>query len=120
MLLRIAAVMVVTPFYILPVIIVTFLAGWISQIYMRAQLSIKREMSNARAPVLAHFGSAVAGIGTSFYFPPCVTQAKSMFTVSIRAYGAQEMFKLESCSRMDRYNRAGFAYDALSRYGTLY
>ena len=120
MLLRIAAVMIVTPFYILPVIIVTFLAGWISQIYMRAQLSIKREMSNARAPVLAHFGSAVAGIGTSFYFPPCVTQAKSLFTVSIRAYGAQEMFKSESCSRMDRYNRAGFAYDALSRYGTLH
>ena len=73
MLLRIAAVMIVTPFYIFPVIVVSFLAGWISQIYMRAQLSIKREMSNASAPVLAHFGSAIAGIGTSLIHLSSVT-----------------------------------------------
>ncbi|KAH9921468.1 P-loop containing nucleoside triphosphate hydrolase protein [Fomitopsis serialis] len=39
-------------------------------VYMKAQLSVKREMSNARAPVLGQFGAAIAA--------------------SIRAYGAQE------------------------------
>ena len=73
MLLRLAAVMLMAPFFILPATIVSFLAGWISQIYMRAQLSIKREMSNARAPVLAHFGSAIAGIGTSLIHLSSVT-----------------------------------------------
>ncbi|KAI1792393.1 P-loop containing nucleoside triphosphate hydrolase protein [Ganoderma leucocontextum] len=101
MLLRVAAIMLMTPIFIVPAIVVAILAGWISQIYMRAQLSVKREMSNARAPVLGHFGSAIAGL------------------VSIRAYGAQEVFKAESCARMDRYNRAGFVYDALSRWITI-
>ncbi|EJF61844.1 P-loop containing nucleoside triphosphate hydrolase protein [Dichomitus squalens LYAD-421 SS1] len=98
MLSRIAAVMLITPMFILPAFVVSVIAGWVSQIYMRAQLSVKREMSNARAPVLAHFGSAIAGI------------------ISVRAYGAQETFKSESCLRMDRYNRAGFVQDALSRW----
>ncbi|KAJ3554167.1 hypothetical protein NP233_g12480 [Leucocoprinus birnbaumii] len=30
--------------------------------YLKAQLSVKREMSNAKAPVLAHFGAAIAGL----------------------------------------------------------
>ncbi|KAM5536848.1 hypothetical protein V8D89_009566 [Ganoderma adspersum] len=101
MLLRVAAVMLITPIFIVPAIVVAILAAWISQMYMRAQLSVKREMSNARAPVMGHFGSAIVGL------------------VSIRAYGAQEAFKAESCARMDKYNRAGFVYDALSRWITI-
>ena len=37
------------------------------------------------------------------------------FSVSIRAYAAQEAFKQESYARMDRYNRAGLTYEALNR-----
>lgn len=33
---------------------------------MKAQLSVKREMSKAKAPVVAHFGAAVEGI-SKFY-----------------------------------------------------
>ncbi|PIL29209.1 ATP-binding cassette transporter [Ganoderma sinense ZZ0214-1] len=101
MLLKVASVMLITPIFIIPAVVVAILAAWVSQMYMRAQLSVKREMSIARAPVVGHFGSAIAGL------------------VSIRAYGAQEAFKAESCTRMDRYNRAGFVYDALSRWITI-
>ncbi|KAF9808291.1 hypothetical protein IEO21_07904 [Rhodonia placenta] len=47
------------------------LGGWIGQLYMKAQLSVKREKSTAQAPVLGLFGAAFAGL------------------VSIRAYGAE-------------------------------
>jgi hypothetical protein len=39
---------------------------WCAQVYIKAQLCVKREMSNARSPVLGHFGAAVAGIGRAF------------------------------------------------------
>lgn len=34
-------------------------------VYMKAQLSVKRELSKAKAPVMAHFGAAVEGISES-------------------------------------------------------
>ena len=63
MLIRIILLTVLVPIFIVPAVLAIALGGWISSIYMRAQLCVKREMSNARAPVLAHFGSAVAGLG---------------------------------------------------------
>ena len=108
------------PIYIVPSFIVAVIGALISQIYMRAQLSVKREMSNAKAPVLGHFGSAIAGLGAGRF--PCPNPGPLFdmslmlrFAVSIRAYGAQEAFKQESYARMDRYNRAGLTYEALNR-----
>ncbi|KAI0767285.1 P-loop containing nucleoside triphosphate hydrolase protein [Fomes fomentarius] len=101
MIVKIAAVVFMLPIFLAAAAIVAALGGWISQIYMRAQLSVKRELSNARAPVLGHFGSAITGL------------------VSIRAYGAQEAFTQESYVRMDRYNRAGLTYEALNRWVTI-
>lgn len=63
MLLKVGAVVFMLPLYIVPTVIVAVLGALISQVYMRAQLSVKREMSNAKAPVLGHFGSAIAGLG---------------------------------------------------------
>lgn len=37
--------------------------GTLGNIYIKAQLSVKRELSKAKAPVVAHFGAAVEGIG---------------------------------------------------------
>lgn len=54
---------VVDSVFIFPGIIVALLGGWCGQIYIKAQLSVKREMSNARSPVLGHFGAAIAGLG---------------------------------------------------------
>lgn len=63
MLIKLAAVTIAAPFYIIPGILLAAAGGYICQVYMKAQLSVKREKSNARAPVLGHFGAAFAGLG---------------------------------------------------------
>lgn len=52
MLVKFSAVVYLTPVFLGPGILVAILGGWCGQIYIAAQLSVKREMSNARAPVL--------------------------------------------------------------------
>ncbi|KAL5534538.1 hypothetical protein ACEPAG_1001 [Sanghuangporus baumii] len=98
LLIRLAAVVYMTPIFILPGIVVGVLGSWLGQIYIKAQLSVKREMSNAKSPVLNHFGAAVAGL------------------VSIRAFGAQDKVKTESLSRIDRYVRSGRTFYNLNRW----
>ncbi|KAJ7852957.1 multidrug resistance-associated ABC transporter [Mycena leptocephala] len=66
-----------------------FILGTLSgKLFMPAQISVKREMSNARSPVLGHFSAAVTGL------------------TSIRAYGCQNAFIQESLRRLDRYSRS--------------
>lgn len=60
---RLAAVVYMSPIFVFPGILVGTLGGWCGQVYMKAQLSVKREMSNAKSPVLSHFGAAIAGLG---------------------------------------------------------
>lgn len=74
---KFAAVVLFTPVFAIPGIAVALAGVWCGQIYIKAQLCVKREMSNARSPVLGHFGAAIAGI------------------VSIRAYRAQDAFRKE-------------------------
>lgn len=62
---RFIAVITFSPIFTVPGFVVFILGGWCGQIYMKAQLSVKREKSNARAPVLGHFGAAIAGLSTS-------------------------------------------------------
>ena len=58
------AVVILSPVFLLPGIAAFMIGALAGQIYIKAQLSVKREMSVAGAPVLSHFGAAVAGIGT--------------------------------------------------------
>jgi ABC-type multidrug transport system fused ATPase/permease subunit len=95
---KFTAVIIMTPIFVVPGFIVATLGGWCGQIYIKAQLSVKREMSNARSPVLGHFGAAIAGL------------------TSIRAYGAQQSFKNESIVRIDRYTRAARTFYNLNRW----
>ncbi|EEB89519.1 hypothetical protein MPER_12372, partial [Moniliophthora perniciosa FA553] len=81
------AVVIFTPAFLGPAILVAVAGGWCGQIYVRSSMPVKRETSNAKAPVLGHFGAAMQGL------------------VSIRAYGAQEAFRQESRARIDRYVR---------------
>lgn len=62
MLIKFASVIIISPTFLVPGIVVSVLGAWCGQMYIKAQLSVKREMSNARAPVLGHFGAAVAGL----------------------------------------------------------
>jgi hypothetical protein len=63
MLFKFGAVVLFSPVFLIPGIGVAILGAWCGQIYIQAQLCVKREMSNARSPVLAHFGAAISGIG---------------------------------------------------------
>ncbi|KAJ3890944.1 hypothetical protein GG344DRAFT_77404 [Lentinula edodes] len=101
MILKYTAVVVITPIFFFPGVAVAFLGAVCGQVYIKAQLSVKREMSNARAPVLGHFGAAIAGL------------------TSIRAYGAQEAFKAESLRRIDKFTRAARTYYNLNRWITI-
>ncbi|KAJ7283178.1 P-loop containing nucleoside triphosphate hydrolase protein [Mycena rebaudengoi] len=63
---RFIAVILYTPIFFVPGLLIGALGGWVGQIYIAAQLPAKRFMSNTRAPVLAHFRAAIAGLGNSF------------------------------------------------------
>lgn len=68
MLMKLAAVVLFTPFFVIPGVLMAVVGGYCGQIYIKAQLSVKREMSVARAPVLGHFGAAMAGLGERINF----------------------------------------------------
>lgn len=81
-LIKLTAIVIFTPAFILPGLLVFIVGGWCGQIYMKAQLSVKRETSNAKAPVVAHFNAAISGLGISCTFlrfrPPALTFFKSL------------------------------------------
>ncbi|KAI0742214.1 hypothetical protein C8Q80DRAFT_1186678 [Daedaleopsis nitida] len=97
-LVRFIAVVSLSPVFIVPGIVVSALGVFCGRVYMKTQLSVKREMSNARAPVLGHFSAAVSGL------------------TSIRAYGAQEQFRKESFRRIDNYVRVRRTFYNLNRW----
>uniref|UniRef100_A0A8H8CG88 P-loop containing nucleoside triphosphate hydrolase protein n=1 Tax=Psilocybe cubensis TaxID=181762 RepID=A0A8H8CG88_PSICU len=87
LLVNLGGVVIFTPSFFLPGMAVAALGLYLGNLYLKASLPVRRERSNARAPVLAHFTAAISGI------------------VSIRAYGAQANFKAESMRRIDLYTR---------------
>ncbi|TFY68446.1 hypothetical protein EVJ58_g1015 [Rhodofomes roseus] len=101
MLMKLVVVAVISPIFLIPGVFIAAVGGWIGEVYMKAQLAVKRERSNAKAPVLGHFGAAFAGL------------------TSIRAYGAQEAFKKESYVRINRYTRATRAFWGLNGWVTI-
>ncbi|KAJ6574692.1 hypothetical protein B0H19DRAFT_1371649 [Mycena capillaripes] len=98
MFIKFVAVILFTPLFFIPGVLVGVLGGWCGQIYIAAQLSVKREMSNAKAPVLGHFGAAIAGL------------------TSIRAYGAQNSIINTSLERIDKYTRTARTFYNLNRW----
>lgn len=64
MIAEMGVVVTVSPAFILPSAVIAALGAWIGQLYMKAQLAVKRERSNAKAPVLGHFGAAFVGLST--------------------------------------------------------
>ncbi|KAG8908974.1 hypothetical protein FRB99_000077 [Tulasnella sp. 403] len=97
-LLRFISVLVYSPIFLFPGLFVTGLGVWLGSIYMHAQLSVKREMSNAKSPLYSHFSASIAGL------------------TSIRAYGAEKAFKEESKKRIDYYSRSARLVYNLNRW----
>ncbi|GJE87804.1 multidrug resistance-associated ABC transporter [Phanerochaete sordida] len=98
MLLKFCAVILVSPTFAGPGVLVFVLGGLLFQIYMKAQLPVKRAMSNDKAPVMGHISAAIDGL------------------VSIRAYGAQDAFRQESYRRLDRLTATSRIYRNLSKW----
>ncbi|KAJ7093000.1 hypothetical protein B0H15DRAFT_972793 [Mycena belliarum] len=92
------AVVFLTPLFSVPGILAAVIGGAVGQVFVKAQLSVKRESSNAKAPVLGHFGAAIAGLS------------------SIRAYGAQGPFIEESLRRINTYTRTARTLSNLDRW----
>jgi hypothetical protein len=63
MLTRLVGVVIFTPIFIVPGVLLAVVGGFCGQLYIKAQLAVKRHMSVAHAPVLGHFGAAIAGMG---------------------------------------------------------
>lgn len=125
---RLIIIVAFAPSFLVPGIALLVIGGLVGQVYIRTQLPVKRydsveclteelfallgliicnlscnifvfrEMSNSRAPVISHFGASINGL------------------VSIRAYGAQELFKNESMERIDKYTRTARPFWNLNRY----
>lgn len=62
---KLGGIVMLTPIFLLPSLLVTAIGAWYGNVYTKGQLSVKREMSNARAPVLANFGAAISGLSKS-------------------------------------------------------
>ena len=62
MVVKIAFVIYYAPTFLLPAVAIALMGGWLGSVYIKAQLSVKREMSNAKSPVLGILGSAIAGL----------------------------------------------------------
>ena len=52
---KFGAVVLLTPVFLIPGILVLVIGAWCGRIYINAQLPVKREMSNAKAPILDQY-----------------------------------------------------------------
>ncbi|KAJ7094121.1 P-loop containing nucleoside triphosphate hydrolase protein [Mycena epipterygia] len=101
LLVRFSAIVFFTPVFFFAGALIGILGAVTGQIYIASQLSVKREMSNVKAPVLAHFGATMAGL------------------TSIRAYGAQDALIQVSINRINRLSRAARPFANLNRWVTV-
>lgn len=63
MIVKIGAVVSYSPVFLPPALVVVSIGIWLGKVYIKAQLSVKREMSNCKAPVLSMIGGAIQGLG---------------------------------------------------------
>lgn len=68
MLVKVVSVVTYTPAFLAPALTIALIGGWLGNMYIKAQLSVKREMSNAKSPVLAILGGAIAGLRESMRY----------------------------------------------------
>jgi ABC-type multidrug transport system fused ATPase/permease subunit len=61
--------------------VVLVLGGFLGFVYLNAQLCVKREMSNAKAPVMSHVATALAGLRESLTDPLRMTPQLSALTM---------------------------------------
>ncbi|KAF7368478.1 Multidrug resistance-associated ABC transporter protein [Mycena venus] len=92
---KLGAVIIYTPIFFFPGVLVGSLGAWVGQVYIAVRVLV----FDIQIPKgLSSFGAAIAGL------------------VSIRAFGAQAKFTSESLARIDIYTRAARNYYNLNRW----
>lgn len=115
MLIKLSAVIFYTPVFIVPAILTALLGATIGQMYIKAQMSVKRELSNAKSPVLSVFGGAMSGLSEFTVRGTWRPYSQHTHLVSIRAYGVQQYFRSQLLEHIDHYIRANRAFNNLQR-----
>lgn len=85
---------------------------------MKAQLPIKRQMSNHRSPIIGQLNAMITGIGEKILYSNAldVSSDALCFSVSIRAYGAEAPFRKENLRHINEYIRPARSYYDCNRY----
>jgi hypothetical protein len=65
MLIKFTAIVLFAPIFAFPGLLIALAGAKVGNIYVKAQLPVKRLMSVSRAPVLEHFGMAIGALGKS-------------------------------------------------------
>ncbi|KAJ3727277.1 P-loop containing nucleoside triphosphate hydrolase protein [Lentinula guzmanii] len=99
--LKLTAIVIFTPLFFVPGVLAVALGYICAQIYLKSQMSVRREMLVAKAPVLGHFGATISGL------------------TSIRAFGAQDMVTERLASRIDKYSSSARIFYNLQRWMAL-
>lgn len=74
------------------------IGGVVGEFYVRAQMDVKRESSNAKSPLYSQFAAAISGI------------------TSIRAYGAETKVQRQLQARADHYTQCATSMYNLNRW----
>lgn len=82
-------------------LVVGLVGGIMGEFYVRAQMNVKRECSNAKSPLYSQFAAAIAGV------------------ISIRAYGAETKVQRLLQIKADHYTRCATAMYNLNRWVNL-
>ncbi|KAI5122638.1 hypothetical protein M0805_008723 [Coniferiporia weirii] len=96
-----SAVLMVGWYALIPGVMVAGLGGLLGRIYLKCQICVRREMSNAKSPVMSQVGTALTGLP------------------SIRAYGAQNLFRSVLEERIDVYTRASYTFYDINRWVSI-
>ncbi|PWW78291.1 P-loop containing nucleoside triphosphate hydrolase protein [Tuber magnatum] len=94
-----AAVMTgLLPAFLLPTILVSFIGITCGELYVRAQIGVKRIISVKESPLISHFGDTISGI------------------VTIRAFSCQERFREENIKKIDDFTQPNEVNYNLNRW----
>jgi hypothetical protein len=91
------------------------LCAAMGQFYIKAQLSVKRERSNAK--VIHWFMCCFSQVAKALYQAPVLAAVNGAFAglTSIRAFSAQSMFTEQSSEKIDEYTRITVSFWNLNR-----
>ena len=81
---KMVSIAIFSPLFIIPTMILALAGGICGNLYMKARLSVQRELSNAKAPVLGHFSAALTGISKTFLCR-CMTLTLRQFPISFNS-----------------------------------